>query len=301
MASVAEVFERFSNSIRMSDDTVKRISEIRNKIDLALNRVIYKSPYNYSRSFYTGSYGRGTEIYTSDIDLVVVLPNSLYEQYTGYFYNGQSSLLQKVRETIATEFSSYSYDISGDGQVVVLKEKYGNIRFEIVPSFDLNGSGELTYPDSNDGGRWRKMNPKAEIDAFDKMNQETNKNLKRLCRMLRVWNSSNNIGMKGILIDTMAYHFLKDYQYKDKSYLYYDYMSRDFFKYFYDSYSRSYWYAPGSNWQVRKDESFRNKAYSAYNNCLGAISYEKTQSDYQYYNEWRKVYGERFVKAQGWY
>lgn len=300
MATAAEVFEKFSNSIRMSDLTIQKIGEIRNKIDLAINRKIYTSPYNYSRSFYTGSYGRGTEIYTSDIDIVVILPNSLYYQYNGYYSNGQSSLLQKLKEVITTEFPTYQYNISGDGQVVVLEEKYDNLRFEIVPAFELGSNGELTYPDSNNGGSWRKMNPKAEIDAFNKMNQETNKNLKRLCRMLRVWNSANSIGMKGILIDTMAYHFMKDYEYKDKSYTYYDWMSRDFFKYFYDSYSRSYWYAPGTNWQVRKDESFRNKAYDAYQKCISAISYEKALS-YEYYREWRNVYGERFVTAQSRY
>lgn len=62
-------------------------------------------------------------------------------------------------------------------------------------------------------------------------NRDTNKNLKRLCRIARAWKEKCNVSMSGILIDTLAYKFLNDWKYKDKSYFCYDFMNRDFFKY----------------------------------------------------------------------
>ena len=78
---------------------------------------------------------------------------------------------------------------------------------------------------------WRNLEDyqsKKEIDTMIAENKESNKNLKRLCRMARAWRHNCNVPMSGILIDTLAYKFLTNWQYKDKSFLYCDYMSRDF-------------------------------------------------------------------------
>ena len=47
--------------------------------------------------------------------------------------------------------------------------------------------------------------------------------------MVRAWKEKCNVPISGILIDTLAYKFIENWTYKDKSYLYYDFMSRDFF------------------------------------------------------------------------
>ncbi|MDR1974389.1 MAG: hypothetical protein LBQ31_06905 [Bacteroidales bacterium] len=46
---------------------------------------------------------------------------------------------------------------------------------------------------------------------------EWNKNLRRLCRMARAWKDMWDIPIGGLLIDTLAYNFLKDWEHKDKS------------------------------------------------------------------------------------
>ena len=57
--------------------------------------------------------------------------------------------------------------------------------------------------------------------------------------------------MGGLLIDTMAYNFMSNWGYKDKSYLYYDYMSRDFFKYLSElNDQQEYWLSPGARQYV---------------------------------------------------
>ena len=53
-----------------------------------------------------GSYGRGTAIDTSDIDMLFVLPYAVYKQYNSYVGNGQSALLQAVRSSLQKTYST---------------------------------------------------------------------------------------------------------------------------------------------------------------------------------------------------
>lgn len=123
----------------------------------------------------------------------------------------------------------------------------------------------------------------------------TNKNLKRLCRMARAWKDKCNVPMSGILIDTLAYKFINDWANKDKSYLYYDFMSRDFLKYLKDiDKTKQYWLAPGSNRYVRKDGNFQNKAGTAYDKSLEAIEHETNGRSNSSKNKWREIYGTKF-------
>lgn len=43
------------------------------------------------------------------------------------------------------------------------------------------------------------------------MNDNCNNNLKNLCRMCRAWKNENNVDIKGITIDVLAYRFLSTY------------------------------------------------------------------------------------------
>lgn len=113
--------------------------------------------------------------------------------------------------------------------------------------------------------------------------------------MARAWKAKCNVPMSGILIDTLAYKFIKEWAHKDKSYLYYDYMSRDFFKFLKDiDKTKTYWLAPGSNRYVSKYGNFQAKASIAYNLSLEAIEHESNNRPYSAKQKWREIYGTKF-------
>lgn len=289
--SVSENFSTFCSNLRMSSDTVSKIQQRYQKITKRINLDYWGNQSETAHSLYVGSYGRGTEIWTSDIDVIVQLPYEVYTRFNAYSSNGQSALLQEVKGVLQKTYST-SY-IKGDGQVIGINFQDG-INFEIVPAF-INIHNSYTYPDSNDGGRWKITDPRKEIDAINERNYGSNKNLKRLCRMARAWKEKCNVPISGILIDTLAYKFIENWTYKDKSYLYYDFMSRDFFYYLKNiDISKSYWLAPGSNRFVYKLGSFQSKATIAYNNALEAISYEDNNKFYSARYKWREIYGAKF-------
>jgi predicted nucleotidyltransferase len=289
--SVDDYFSTFCTNLRMSSETVDSIQYRYHQITKRINSDYRNSTSETANSLYVGSYGRGTEIWTSDIDIIVQLPYSTYEKFNGYSSNGQSALLQEVKGVLQKTYST-SF-IKSDGQVIGINFTDG-INFEIVPAF-INNSGSFTYPDSNDGGSWKTTDPRDEIAAMNLRNSETNKNLKRLCRMARAWKNLRNVSMSGILIDTLAYKFIGEWDYKEKSYLYYDYLSRDFFNYLksIDS-SQSYWHAPGSGRLVWKIDNFQSEAKKAYDNAIDAIAYENNSESYSARQKWREIYGTKF-------
>jgi hypothetical protein len=162
-----------------------------------------------------GSYGRGTAIDTSDIDILIELPRDVYNQYDAHKGNGQSRLLQAVKNAILETFPHS--DVRGDGQVVVVNFTDG-IKFEILPTFKIldyfgRWTGKYDYPDSNMGGNWLSTNPKAEQDAMVQKNRESNGLLYDTCRHMRQIRDTyfKSYHLPGIVIDSFAYHNIGDW------------------------------------------------------------------------------------------
>jgi Second Messenger Oligonucleotide or Dinucleotide Synthetase domain len=286
-------FCNFCTDIQVQDGGT--ISTRYKNITQRLNIDFWDNTSDTSHSLYVGSYGRNTAIQGfSDLDIIFQLPYSVYEKYNNYSSNGQSALLQAVKTAIEKTYSTTS--IRADGQVIIVPFNDG-ISFEVVPGF-INKNDSYTFPDANNGGRWRVTNPKPEIKAIRDRNNSCNGNLIRLCRMARAWKRTWNVPIGGLLIDTLAYQFLAEWQYRDKSYLYYDYMCRDFFKWMADQNSeQEYWRAPGSGQSVYGKSLFQYKAKRCYNISLEAIEYETAtpKREWSAKQKWREIFGTTFT------
>ena len=262
---LADWFKTFCGNIQVQNGAV--ISLRYKAITKRLNTDFWETDSDTSHSLYVGSYGRNTAIHgTSDVDMIFQLPYSVYKQYDDYNGNGQSALLQAVRTSVKKTYSVTN--IGAAGQVILVPFDEG-ITFELVPGF-VNDDDSYTYPDSNTGGSWKTTNPKPEIEEIRTRNSTCNNNLVPLCRMMRSWKEKWNVPLGGLLIDTLAYQFIIDWTYRDKSYLYYDYMSRDFFAYMANqSADQDYWKAPGSGqWVYGGKAQFQYKAKRCYNIAL---------------------------------
>lgn len=290
--SVADSFSTFCSNIYIPQSAVDCIRDRYQLITKRINIDYWGIDSNIQHSLYVGSYGRDTDIHTSDIDVLVILPVSVYQRFKKYSTGGQSALLQEVKEIIKKTYSTTH--IRADGQVIVLRFADGII-FEIVPCFLNDDDLTFTYPDTNNGGSWKITNPREEIKAINDGNKLYNKNLKRLCRMLRAWKEKNDVKIGGLLIDTLAYNFISSWEYRDKSFMYYDWMSRDCFEYLKNQDpNQTYWKAIGSRQHVWRSGSFESKAKTAYELSVKAI---KSTSDGYFWTatqEWREIYGSKF-------
>lgn len=294
--SIAQKFEEFTNNLKIPQDKVETIRNRYEAITKRLNTDFWNSSSETEHSLYVGSYGRDTDIKTSDIDVLFWLPLDKKEQYENYQSNGQSALLQEIKKSIKGTYPKTK--IKADGQVVVVDFSDG-ICFELLPCFkDEEDNDTFWYVDTHNGGKWRKTKPRLERDEIREKNNEWKGNLKRLCRMARAWRDDAGVSMGGLLIDTFAYNFLKNWEYKDKSFAYYDWMIRDFFEFLSkQDDTQKYWLAVGSNQQVYNKGKFKRKAKIAHKLALEAIEYEEKQQEYSANEKWRDIFGKVFPKA----
>lgn len=285
-------FSGFCSTIQVQDGGT--ISFRYKAITRRLNTDFWNTTSETSHSLYVGSYGRNTATQSfSDLDMIFELPSDLYYQHDKYSGNGQSALLQAIRNSMQKKYSTSS--IGADGQVIKVTFKDG-ITFEVVPVF-VNKAGSYTFPDSNGGGSWKTTNPRPEIDAIRARNTACNKNLVPLCRMMRAWRKKWGVPIGGLLIDTLAYQFINGWEFKDKSYLYYDLMSRDFFRFMADqNKEQEYWKAPGSGQNVYGKGLFQSKATKCYNISCEAIAHEiaEPKREFSAKQKWRDIFGTSF-------
>lgn len=234
----------------------------------AINREFWNSQSDKEHSLYVGSYGRGTAIESSDVDILVELPEDEYNRHNVYKENGKSRLLQAVREAILNTYPLS--DVRADGQVVKIAFSDG-MKFEILPAFATNGWNGIIYkyPDTNMGGNWRSTNPKAEQDAMRDKNKSSNGLLFDTCKHMRYIRDKyfKSYHLSGIVIDSFVYSAIKDWRWtssEDSSSAaepgVYEKMLYDY--YFYNLRFSNTIYAPESNDSV---------SISSSKDCLGKV------------------------------
>ena len=69
--SVSNDFSTFCTNLRLQESTVTNIKNRYHAITKRINQDFWGSDSDKKHSIYVGSYGRGTCVYTSDIDIVV--------------------------------------------------------------------------------------------------------------------------------------------------------------------------------------------------------------------------------------
>ena len=101
----------------------------------------------------------------------------------------------------------------------------------------------------------------------------------------------------GLLIDTLAYQFIENYEFRHKSYLYYDFMCRDCFKWMSEQdEQQEYWKAPGSGQNIYGKGLFQYKAKRCYNIAVEAVRYEtaRPKEEWTANQKWREIFGTAF-------
>lgn len=287
--NTSEIFKEFLTNIKISDEKAEDISYRYGRITKSLNQEFRDTDSKTANSLQVGSYGRYTGINgISDLDMIFILPASKWEVYNKA--GGQTKLLQDTKSAISNTYSSS--DIKVDRCVVTVN--FTDAHIDVQPVFEIDDQ-DYRYPDTYGDGTWKTTKPRKEMDAMVEFEDNKNKNLRRLCKMARAWKNKHGVYMGGLLIDTLAYNFLKSTDVYDvKSFASYDEMCTDFFKYLYDQPKDQKEYgALGSKQRVKVKKSFKRKAKKAYDLAIEAID---GTSDRIKHNKWRDIFGNDFPK-----
>ena len=285
--SVSEMFSDFLGNLAIAN--AETISLRYGELTAALNKHFRDTESKESNSLQVGSFGRKTGIKgISDLDMLYIMPSSTWDKYNTS--GGQLKLLQDTKDAIFKRYPTTKIRVDR----LVVTVTYQNFHVEVQPVFEQDDQS-YKYPDTKNGGCWKITKPREEMKAVADLDAAKNANLRRLCKMIRAWKNKHGVAMGGLLIDTLAYNFLSSTTvYDNKSYLYYDELSRDFFKYLADQPNQDEYAAPGSRQRVRVKKRFKRKAKKAHELCLKAIEAEQHASVNE---KWKRVYGREFPSA----
>lgn len=280
MKQVKDDFNQFISNLQIDnfDDINTSLVGIAKK----LNQKYYDNS-TTDNYLMVGSMGRNTSIKgESDIDVIYELPDEVFERFDDYESNGQSQLLNEIRDVLKEKYPST--DIKGDGQVVVIS--FTKYKIELVPGFKQDNNS-YKYPDTHDGGSWKITKPILEIEEANNMINNIS-TYRDICQMIREWKANNGVTICGLLIDTLIKDFLDnnpEYKWKSKS-DYYE-LLKSVFKYLSDQdENRKQWNAMGSNQIIEnKNFNFIKKSKKAYNKLSNSTDESSTL---------RELFGSRF-------
>lgn len=286
--SIGQQFTTFLTNIQLSSNQIEEAKTKYRGVCGKLHSKYHNTTYNGSTKLLVGSYGKRTAISPpTDIDIIFVLPDSEYERYNSHYGNGQSHLLQDVKNILLEKYPNT--DMKGDGQVVTVNfESYG---VEVVPSFLRYGTYYI--PDTHGGGKWKLIDPKQEKTNLEVSNKRTNGNTIILIKMIKAWKSNWKADIKSLVIELTAIDFLSYYTYCDKSSVYYDWMVRDYFKYLLSKVSSSR-HIPGTYEFINYGNSWESKVKLALSWAEKACDLESIYRHDEATNEWRLIFGYRF-------
>ena len=282
------VVGRFSSFLNNISLTNKQLDDANIKIKnvvTSLNSHYWNIRSDSMNSMLVGSWGKGTYVRPPrDIDILFLLPHDVYHRFSSRNGNIQSQLLQEVKDVLFLRYSRTS--IRGDGQVVVIP--FNSFKIEVIPAF-LSLNDEVIICDSNNGGRYKQINPVTEITAIDYSNYFSNGDTKNLIRMLKHWQNTQNVPLKSFCLELLTMEFIETWKYKGMGLFWYDWMIRDFFNFLQTKANAHY--TIGMNEYVFLGNEWLTKAKKAYNSAVQACEYERNNDYYLAHKHWYDIFG----------
>lgn len=283
--SVSSRFNTFLSNIALTEPQVTAGKERRDAVVKALNLHYWNSSSTTLNSKLVGSWGKFTRVKPPrDVDVLFLLPKSVYDRFELRTGNRQSQLLQEVKGVLGNTFQSTN--VKGDGPVV--KVPFAAYDVELIPAFELR-DGKYWVCMTDNGGRYKTADYDAESSLIQSSNDATKNNTRHLIRMMKRWQAYCTVPIKSFWIELIAVEFLQTWEHRGKTMMWYDWMVRDFLTHL-ENKANGTVYAPGTYEAMFIGNGWLSKAQTARQRAVKACNYE---SDYPITagEEWQKIFG----------
>lgn len=284
-------FSAFLRELSLSEDDRKDADGKAERIARSLFAYYYPAATPFDPTCYAkvGSYGKGTACSAcTDLDMLFVLPWSEYTRIMALQGNKQSQLLREVKDALSWTFPNT--DLKADGQIVDVP--FTTYQLEVVPVFRMNDGSFLT-PHTADGGSWRYSNPIAEYQFLHNADLAWNMKATHLTQMLKAWKYECNVPIKSISLEVFATEFVQQWQFREQTIFYYDWMIRDFFE-FMLRYVNGWTRVVGTEEIIQLGNAWESRCRTAYAHALKACQHEKDDWAYSATSEWQAIFGNAF-------
>lgn len=228
-----------------------------------------------------------------DADVLFRMPPGTYTRFNDYSGNGQSALLQEVRNVLRDRYPRT--DIRGDGPVVVVS--FSDFpAVEVVPGVLLDDGSNIIsangfVPVTRDGGSWESANYGAEWSAINSLDVSLDGQLRRLIQYMKAWRVQHAASLKSIVIELMATDFMRRWPSDQTTFSFDDWLVRDFLGYIVQNYYTKY-QMPGTGKEIDTGVGWITQAKESVESAQNACRHEADSTLYRLY--WQEVFGNDF-------
>lgn len=267
-----EFYENIKLTKNQKDDAKIKYDGVCKKLH---NEYYPKEAYTGQSKLLIGSYGKHTNIRPPrDVDVLFIMPNNLYDKYNEYTSNGQSQLLQDVKNILSEKYSTTDR-IKAWGKVILIEFSENVHNIELLPAFKKN-DGQFIIPNSEDGGSWETWDPALEIKTIQDSNKKYGITI-QVIRMIKKWVEFCLVDIKSYEIEKCVVNFLKFYNFSGS---------------FSDTIKNFFLYLKDQN--INGDDKVKTKIESAYDRSQKACNFEEDNHLEEASREWKKIFGNDF-------
>lgn len=256
-----------------------------------LNEHYYGYPSATANSLITGSWAKQLRVRpVRDVDVLFVLPWSVYWRFETRLGNRQSQILQEVKAVLDQRYQETR--MRGDGQAVIVD--FWSMPIEVVPAFRFD-NGQFWICDTHYGGRYIVTDPVAEIATLNAIDFDTGGVARNLIRMMKQWQRHCAVPLRSHFIERMVSEFLHSWHHDPRSF-WYDWMVRDFFEY---AISRAGGWVtmPGTGENQFIGDGWLSRAHTGLAHSKKAASHESFNNNEAAGEEWQRVFGSMIPKT----
>lgn len=279
-------FKKFCNDIRLTSNQSEDAKTKYKGVCKKLHKEYYESEYDGKTKLLFGSYKTKTNIRPltdmQDVDVIFKIPQEAFDKFDEYESNGQSALLQEIKDILKETYSTTD-KIRAWAKVVLVKMAEGTHNVEVLPALEKD-DGTFTIPNSENGGKWENFDPRKQVSEFQTSNDGTNGLTAELGRMMKSWvrNTStmsySSYELLSHTINFLGTEFEEGAEYED-----YHEVIKNFLDYV----------------KLRcSDDDRKSHIQTAYNRTIKAIEYMEDDKPKEASEEWRKIFGYKFPRVK---
>lgn len=278
-------FKKFSEEIRLTSNQSDDAKTKYTGVCKVLHKEYYGNNYDGNSKFLFGSYKTKTNIRPisemQDVDVLFKIPQETFDKFDNYDSNGQSALLQEIKNVLKNTYSTTD-KVSGWGKVVLVKMTDGSHNVEVLPALE-NEDGTFTIPETANGGSWDNFDPRKQVDEFTTSNSDTNGLTADLGRMMKSWKrkASSMLYSSHLLLNDII-EFLNSEFSDGAEYDDYHEVVKNFFDYIKNNCT---------------DSDRKSHITTACNRAVKAIEYMDDDKPKEASEEWRKIFGDKYPKV----
>ena len=159
-----------------------------------------------------GSYVKGTMTNSDDrkdVDLLFILDRRFHQNWLEQDM-GTINALNRLRNILLKNPRYDRGKVSVNGNAVSIE--IDNIKVDIVIGFRNLSERGFLIPDTSNGGRWIKTDPRTSGRVLNIMDKKYNGQVKQLVRLAKDWNERNGKILKSYHIEATVIHYFRTIQ-----------------------------------------------------------------------------------------